>query len=90
MIIELLLDCIYGLFSLLTAVIKIPQMPTEATTYITQFFDYLEAGAGILANYTPLGYIMILFGVVLAVDVGIKLYHFVMWILKKIPMLGIS
>lgn len=90
MIIELLLDMIYGLFSLLTALIEIPQMPDEATAYITQFFDYLAMGAGILANYTPFGYIMILFGVILAVDVGIKLYHFVMWILKKIPMLGIS
>lgn len=90
MIIEMLLDMLYGLFSLLTAAIKIPQMPDEATSYITQFFDYLEAGAGILANYTPFAYIMILFGVILAVDIGIKLYHFVMWILRKIPMIGVS
>lgn len=90
MIIEMLLDMLHGLFSLLTTPIQIPQMPDEAMNYISQFFDYLTAGAGILANYTPFGYIMILFGVILAVDVGIKLYHFVMWIIRKIPMLGIS
>lgn len=90
MIIEMLLDALYSLFSLLTSAINIPGLPTEANDYITQFFSYLTAGAGILANYTPFAYIMVLFGVILAVDVGIKLYHFVMWIIKKIPMLGIS
>lgn len=90
MIIELLLDMLYGIFSLLTAPISIPQLPNTVQTYLTQFFDYLEMGAGILANYTHFGYIMSLFGIIIAVDIGIKLYHFVMWILKKIPMLSIS
>lgn len=90
MIIELLLEALYGVFKVLTLPIKIPMFPEQATTYIEQFFDYLEMGAGILANYTPFSYLMILFGVLIAVDVGIMLYHFVMWILRKIPMAGMS
>lgn len=50
----------------------------------------MVTGAGILANYTPLGYFMILFGVILAIDAGLVIYHFVMWIIRKIPMVGIS
>lgn len=90
MIIEMLLDMLYGLFSLLTSPINIPSMPPETESYISQFFSYLTAGAGILSNFTPFGYLMILFGIILAVDIGIKLYHFVMWILKKIPMISVS
>lgn len=90
MIIELLLNALYNIFKILTTPIKIPPMPEQASQYIEQFFDYIEMGAGILANYTPLGYLLTLFGVVIAVDIGIKLYHFVMWIIRKIPMAGIS
>lgn len=90
MIIELLLDVLYNVFKLLTTPINIPPMPEEALDYINQFFDYLTMGAGILANYTPFGYLMILLGVIIAVDIGILLYHFVMWIIRKIPMAGMS
>jgi hypothetical protein len=90
MIVTLLLEVLYGAFNVLTLPINIPPMPEEAMTYVEQFFEYLEMGAGILANYTPFAYLMILFGVLLAVDIGIMVYHFVLWILKKIPVLGIS
>lgn len=90
MIIELLLEALYGVFNVLTLPINIPPVPEEAMEYITQFFDYLVMGAGILANYTPFGYLMALFGVIIAVDVGLMLYHFVMWIIRKIPLAGMS
>lgn len=90
MIIELLLEALYNVFALLTTPINIPDMPPEAMEYITQFFDYLTMGAGLLANWTPFAYLMVLLGVIIAVDVGILLYHFVMWIIRKIPMAGMS
>lgn len=85
MIIKLLLDCIFGLFSLFTSLIDIPDLPPEMTPYLEQLFEYMEMGAGLLANYMPFDYVMILFGVVLSVDIGIKIYHFVMWVIRKIP-----
>lgn len=90
MILKLLLDMLYGIFSVLTAPINIPDFPSESMAYLEQFFDYLAVGAGIFANYAPFTYVMILFGVIIAIDIGIKLYHFVMWVIKKIPMLGIK
>lgn len=71
-------------------VFKIPQLPTETMSYIDNLFSYLETGASILANYTPLSYLLVMFGVLLAVDTGILLYHFVMWVIKKIPFLGME
>lgn len=90
MIIEAILNALYNVFNTLTSFINIPDMPTKGTEMITELFGYLKSGAGILANYTDLGYLLTLFGVIVAVDLGIKIYHFVIWILKKIPMLGIE
>lgn len=89
MIIEMLLDAIYNILRLLF-VFELPQLPEDVLSYINTIFDYMVTGAGILANYTPLGYLMILFGVILAIDAGLLIYHLVMWIIRKIPMLGIS
>ena len=90
MIIELLLDAIFNVMYLLTSPIDLPELPSSVTDVIEMSFQYLQAGVGILANYTDITYLLSLFGIILAIDVGIKLYHFVMWIIKKIPMLGIE
>lgn len=89
MIIEMLLNLLKGVLNLLL-VFKIPMLPEEVTGYIDTLFGYLETGASILANYTPLGYLLVLFGIIVAVDAGIMIYHFVMWIIRKIPMLSMS
>lgn len=89
MIIEMIITALYNIFNLLL-VFEIPQLPASAMEYVTTLFDYLVVGAGLLNNYVPLGYLLVLFGVLLAVDAAILIYHFVMWIIRKIPMLGMS
>ena len=89
MIIETLLNAVYSLMSLLL-VIEIPDLPSQVYDFIDQAFSYITSGAGIVANYTPFDYLMTLFFVLIAIDAGIMVYHFVMWIIKKIPMLGVK
>lgn len=90
MLIEMILDVLYGIFNTLTSPIDIPSFPTSVKTYIIEAMDYLEAGAGIIANYVNLSFFVTVFAIIMAVDIGIHLYHFVMWILRKIPFLGIE
>lgn len=90
MIISGAMDVLFTIFEFLTRPINIPPLPTEIQSYMSKFFDYLETGAGVLANYVPLSYFFILFGVILAVDVGVQIYHFIMWLIRKIPFLGMS
>lgn len=89
MIIEILLNIVYSVLNILLF-FEIPQLPTEVLGYINQFFDYLVVGASVLGNYTPLPYLMILFGLLLSVDASILIYHFVMWVIRKIPVLSMS
>lgn len=90
MIIEGLLNVLYNVFSALTSGISIPSMPDEVANYLTTTLEYIKVGCQILGAYTPLPYLVTLLGIVVAIDLGLKIYHFVMWVIKKIPMLGVS
>lgn len=90
MIIEALMQLVFNLFALLTLPISIPSLPEEVSVVIESFLEYLQTGILLFAAYFDIGYLMLLFGIVVAVDVGVLLYKFVMWILRKIPMLGMS
>lgn len=90
MIIKGLMELIYNLFALLTAPINIPSLPDDVKSMITTALEYIQMGLGLLANWTDLSYLLVLFGIVAAVDVGMLLYKLVMWVLAKIPMLNIK
>lgn len=90
MVVNLLFNFIFTIFSFLTLPINLPNLPPDVHTYISDAFRYISAGGGILANYTPFVYITMLFGIVITIDAGIMLYKFIMWILRKIPIAGIS
>ena len=90
MIIEALLNVVYGLFELLTMPISIPGLPEGVQTVISGAFEYISVGVALLANYCDVGYLVTLFGVIVAVDAGILIYKIVVWIIKKIPMIGIE
>lgn len=86
MIIEKLLSLVIKLFELLT----FASMPDEVYEIMDTVFEYLTVGLQILTCYTNLSYLLLLFGVICSIDIGIGVYHFVIWILRKIPMLGIG
>lgn len=90
MILELLLSALFNVFKLLTTPINIPPLPDNVNSFLSQAFEYISAGVGIVANYTDFEYLLILLGVIVAIDVGVAIYHFVMWVIRKIPMLGMS
>lgn len=90
MIIEGLIRVLLNVFSILTAPIDIPNMPAGVQTALSTALEYMSAGFGIVGQFTNLGYLLVLFGLILAVDVGVLIYKMVMWVLKKIPFLGIE
>lgn len=90
MIIEGLLNILYNVFSALTSAINIPSMPEGVSAQINNFNQYLIVGLQILGTYVDLPYLLTLFKIVIAIEIGLKIYHFVIWVIKKIPMLGVS
>lgn len=90
MIIELVMNVIYSVISLLTTPINIPDLPAQLANIISSVADYISIGIGILSNYTHYTYLAVIFGVIIAVDIAMHLYQLVMFILRKIPFLNLK
>lgn len=90
MLIDFLIDMVFGLVNMIMGVFNIPALPPELMTVVDSLVQYIQMGIAILSNYCHMSYLLTLFGIVVAVDVAILGYRFVMWILRKVPMLGIS
>lgn len=90
MLVESLVSMLINVFDKLTSAIDIPALPASVDDMLWEVWDYLYSGAVILMNYTHWDYLRILFGIVLAIEAAFTIYKLVMWILRKIPMLGIS
>ena len=70
--------------------ITIPNIPDSAIDIINEVADYVGLGFAILGNYCDLDYIITLFLIFLAIDFTLDLINFIVWICRKIPMLGVS
>lgn len=90
MIIKLIIDLIYSAFSVLTSPMNIPGMPDQVIEFLAQAIDYIGVGINLLSHFVDIKYLLVLFGVVILVDSGFFIYKVVMWVLRKIPMVGIS
>lgn len=90
LIIDALIDFGMTLLEMLTSVFEVPEMPDNVQTIMDTFTGYLTTGIAILQNFVHMDYLLILFGIVVAFNAGILIYKGIMWVLRKIPMLGIS
>lgn len=90
MILKLLLDLIYSIFNILTLPINIPELPSTIVPTLQEYFQYIINGVSLLDNFIHIGYALTLLGIIIAIDIGVSLYHFIMWIIRKIPMLSMS
>lgn len=92
MIITALVNLVYGLLSLLL-VFNLPQLPDSFLTILDNVKGYMVSGVGLvraMVGDTCMGVIAVCFQLVLFLNASYLLYSFVMWVLKKIPMLGIK
>lgn len=90
MLIEGIMNGLFTALTAMTSFINLPNLPTEIATYLAEFTAYLTAGAAILNNYVPMNYILGLLTITIGVDVAVHGYKFILWVLKKIPILNIK
>lgn len=90
MIISALLSVVKILIQLLFGWVQLPQVPSEVTSVVDSVFGYMGQGVGILWLFVPQGLVQVLLPLVIVVINFDRLYKLGVWILKKIPMLGIE
>ena len=90
MILKLLMELVIGLLEIVFGWVNFPQMPSELTVYIDLVFNAIRSGMGILWLIVPRELVLVLLPIVLVLENFDMMYSIVMWILKKIPFLGIK
>lgn len=83
------MNLVKNLLGLLFSPIHIPVIPDELNESINSFFGYLDNAAGLIGLFFPIDmtpFFVIFFGIFALSHA----YPLVMWILRKIPMLGIE
>lgn len=90
MIIEALLNLIIKLFTGLLSFVNIPQIPENTISNVGNTLNtIIEKGAPLIDLVIPYDVAKGLLIVVISIEVAIPVYHFVIWLMKKIPMLSI-
>lgn len=90
MLFETILNALKGLLQTLLGWINIPSAGEEFQNGISYFTTMLESGQSLIDLFIP--WSLVKFGLpLLIVVVNFEhVYSFIMWILRKIPMLGIE
>lgn len=78
------------LAALYAVLVGFPSFPPELTSVLDQIVGYMTDGLGFVLSFTYGEIIMTLLGITVAVTAIIGAYEFIMWVVKKIPMFGVS
>lgn len=90
MIIMGLLNIVKVLLNVLFGWVQLPAMPDAVTSIVDTLFYYMEAGIGIVWLFVSQPLVQLLLPLVIVIHNFDHLYKLGMWILRKIPMVGID
>lgn len=90
MIVKLLFEMVLTLLDLLFSWVNFPDMPSQITTYVDIAFNAIESGLGFVWCIVDKRLVVALLPIVLVVENFDKVYSVVMWIVKRIPFIGIG
>lgn len=90
MIIEALFTVILSLLNIVFGWVNLPQMPEAVDSAFDSLLSYMQAGIGFVWLIVPRELVLVVVPVILILSNFDKLYSVVMWVLKKIPFLGIE
>ena len=90
MILEAVFDLIAAFIKLIFGFINLPDLPDKISSIINQLFNAIEGSLGLLSIFIDFDVLRILLPVLLVVINFDEVYKFVMFIVRKIPFLGIK
>ena len=91
---ELIVESILNLFSsalkLIFGWISLPELPAEISSVVNQLIEYMNSGMCFVFLFFSIDLIRIMLPLVIVVANFDKVYKLVMFVLRKIPFLGIK
>lgn len=83
-LLEIIIGAIFSLLDIL------PDMPPTITNAIDSFFDLIWQGVNLVSFFLPMDTVVILIPIVIAIVNFDKIWKLIMFILRKIPFVGIK
>lgn len=90
MLFQGLLNLLLWLFGAVLTMLEIPTFELDVAGIVAEFVAYIAVGVKILKAYTPYTFMLVLLGIVILIRAFEILYHFIMWILRKLPFVNIN
>lgn len=90
MIIEGLLNLFVGLLEVVFSWVNVPELPESVSSVIDELFGYLSGSVGLLSIFIDFSMVRILLPVLVIVINFDEAWKLTMFILRKIPFLGIK
>lgn len=90
MLIDTLLNVIVAFLRIVLIPFSVATLPADVASTVTLALGYLSDGVAIVAGYTHFSYLVALFALSATVETFFFGYHIIMWILRKIPFIGID
>lgn len=88
--IKLVMGFLSWILSPILDVLNFPAVPSELQSIIDTLFQYMADGMGIFNFFCPLAMIRPALAVLVAVWAVDHGYHIVMWVLRKLPFVGVT
>lgn len=90
MLIETILNAIQRLFFSLFGNINLPPLPEPIVNALRFIGDMLNYAQNMISLFIPWTLIKVGLPIILAIELFVIGYHLVMWVVRKIPMAGMS
>ena len=90
MIIKGILELFFSLLQIVFSPIALPQLPAKASSYLDQCIDWILGGYNVIGMFIDLGIVKTLIPIVIVIANLDKVWSFIMFILRKIPFIGVE
>ena len=90
MIIKGLLELIFSLLKIVFSPVSLPKLPSSVNYYLNQFIEWILGGYNLLCSFIDMNTAKVLIPIVIVIANLDRIWSFIMFILRKIPFIGIE
>ena len=90
MIIKGILELFFSLLQIVFCPISLPQLTPKSCYYIVEFYNWIMGGYNFIAIFIDVNMVKTLIPIVIVIANLDKIWSFIMFILRKIPFIGVE
>lgn len=90
MIIKGLLELIFSLLKIVFSPVSLPKLPSSVNYYLNQFIEWILGGYNLLCSFIDMNTAKVLIPIVIVIANLDRIWSFIMFILRKIPFIGVE